>query len=195
MNVALQKPWTIERFLAWAERQDAHYEFNGVQPVAMTGANAWHDAITGNITVALRSRLRGKPCSSHGPNLGVQTAGSKVRYPDALITCTKFPGTDKLAPNVVVVFEVLSQTSGGTDRIKKVREYEAVPSIRRYIIVESASAGLQVLHRDSAGDAWTVRTLTRDEVLSLPEVGIEVPVSEIYEDVAFEDAPPADHSG
>ena len=195
MNVALQKPWTIERFLAWAERQDARYEFDGVQPVAMTGGNANHNRITGNIHAALRSRLRGTRCSYYGPDLGVQTTGSKVRYPDALITCTKFPGTEKLAPNVVVVFEVLSPTSGGTDRIEKVLEYEAVPSIRRYIIVESATAGLQVLHRDRAGDAWTVHTLTRDGVLSLPEVSIEVPVSEIYEDVTFEDATPADHPG
>jgi hypothetical protein len=34
MNVALQKPWTPERFLAWAETQEERYEFDGIQPVA-----------------------------------------------------------------------------------------------------------------------------------------------------------------
>jgi Uma2 family endonuclease len=186
MNVALRKPWTQERFLAWAETQDAPYEFDGTQPVAMTGGNANHDQITGNIHAALRSRLRGTPCSNRGPNLGVQTIGSIIRYPDALITCTKFPGTARLAPDVIVVFEVLSPTSGGVDRIEKVREYSAVPSIRRYIIVESASIGVQVLHRDSAEATWTTDVLSAGETLVIPEVGIETPLTEFYEDIAFE---------
>ena len=195
MNVALQKPWTPERFLAWAETQEERYEFDGSQPVAMTGGNRRHDVITGNIYTALRSRLRGKPCSNYGPNLGVQTVSSKIRYPDALITCTKFPDADKLAPNVVVVFEVLSPTSGGIDRIEKLREYEAVPSILRYVIVESATAGLQVLHRDNGQTSWTAHALTKDDVLAIPEVTIEIPVAEFYEDIEFGNAAPSDDAG
>ena len=37
MNVALRKPMTLEAFLAWEERQELRYEFDGFQPVAMTG--------------------------------------------------------------------------------------------------------------------------------------------------------------
>jgi len=119
MNVALQRPWTIEQFLNWAGAQDGRYEFDGVQPVAMTGGNARHNRVTTNIHAALRYRLRGTPCAYYGPALGVQTIGSTVRYPDALVTCTKFPDTDRLAPDVRVVFEVLSPSSGRTDRIEK----------------------------------------------------------------------------
>jgi Uma2 family endonuclease len=108
MNVALSKPWTADQFLAWAARQEERYEFDGIRPVAMTGGTANHSRITTNIHAALRSRLRGTPCSYFGPDLGVRTAGDKVRYPDALITCAKFPGTEQIAPDVVVVFEVLS---------------------------------------------------------------------------------------
>ena len=188
MNVALQKPWTPDRFLAWAETQDERYEFDGIQPVAMTGGNAGHDRITTNIHIALRSRLRGTPCSHHGPNLGLQTIAAKIRYPDALITCTKFPRTEKLAPNVMVVFEVVSPTSGALDRIDKVCEYAGVPSILRYVIVESNAPGLQVLYRDNGESPWTVHPLTKNDVLAIPEVGIEFPVAEIYEDIDFRDA-------
>ncbi len=146
----------------------------------------------GNIHAALRSRLRGSPCSYYGPDLGVCTVGSAIRYPDALITCTKFPDTEKIAPNVVVVFEVLSPTSGGMDRITKVREYEAVPSILRYVIAESATAGLQVLHRENGEAPWTAHALTKDDVLALPEVGFEIPVAEFYDDVTFDDTAAAD---
>ncbi len=133
----------------------------------------------------MRSRLRGSPCSYYGPDLGVETTGSKVRYPDALITCTKFPDTDRLAPGVQIVFEVLSPTSGRTDRIEKVREYAAVSSMRRYVILETRSAGLLVLYRHHAEEAWTAAALTMEETLGLPEIGIEIPVAEFYEDVEF----------
>jgi hypothetical protein len=82
---------------------------------------------------------------------------------------------------------VLSSDSGRRDWIEKVREYAGVTSIRRYIILESASAGLLVLHRDGGEEAWTVLTLTGDDTLVLPEIGVEIPVSEFYEDVEFGD--------
>jgi Uma2 family endonuclease len=194
MNVALQKPWTPERFLAWAESQEERYEFDGIRPIAMTGGNARHDRLTINIHIALRSRLRGTSCSHHGLNLGMQTIAGKIRYPDALITCTKFPDTQKLAPNVIVVFEVVSPTSDGPDRIEKVREYQGIPSILRYVIVESSTAGVQVLHRGNGESPWTVHALTKDDVLDLPELGIEFPVADIYEDIDFHDAE-ADEAG
>jgi Uma2 family endonuclease len=187
MNVALQRPWTIEEFLSWASAQDGRYEFDGSRPVPMGGASARHSRVTTNICAALRSRLRASPCAYFGPGLGIQTIGSKVRYPDALITCTKFPDTAQLAPDAQIVFEVLSPTSGRTDRIEKVREYAAVPSMRRYVILETRSAGLLVLHRENPGDAWTAGVLTIEDTLSLPEIGIEIPVTEFYEDVEFVD--------
>jgi Uma2 family endonuclease len=180
----------VESFLDWAATQEERYEFDGVRPVAMTGGNLNHDSITANITVALRSRLRGTRCSHHGPNFGVMTSGSRIRYPDALITCGSASGTDRLASNVVAVFEVLSPTSGSIDRILKLREYQSVPSILYYIIVESAEAGLQVLHRAHGGDPWTVQALTAEDVLALPKIGIDLPVAEFYEDVVFESVAP-----
>jgi Uma2 family endonuclease len=123
----------------------------------------------------------GTGCEPLGPDAGVATVGNAVRYPDALVTHTKGPGTDRLIPGVVVVFEVLSPTSGRVDRIEKLLEYRMVPSIRRYVILEYASAGMTVYAR-AAGDApWTATALTGDDVLSMPEIGIEVPVAEFYE--------------
>ncbi len=185
MNVALTKPWTIEQFLSWAARQEGRYEFDGIRPVAMTGGSARHSRITTNILIALQSRLRGSPCACYGPDLGILTIGQKVRFPDALVTCTKFPDTERLAPGAVIVFEVLSTESGRRDRIEKVREYAAVASILRYVIVESSSSGLMVLYRQAGEAAFTALTLTGDDRLDLPEIAITIPVSEFYDGVEF----------
>ena len=196
MNVALRTPqMTREAFFEWAEAQDERYEFDGFRPVAMTGGNENHSQICQNIYFALRSRLIGKPCRVLGPDAGVATVGDAVRYPDALVTCTKGPGTNRLIPSPVVTFEVLSPTSGRTDRIEKVSEYRAVESIRRYVIIESRFPGLTVFHRAAGTIDWTATTLTASGALTMPEIGLEVPVAEFYADTdllaAEETAPSA----
>jgi len=192
MSVALKQAWTAVQFLAWAATQEERYEFDGMRPVAMTEGNANHNRITTNIHAALRSRLRGTPCSYYGPDLGVRTEGEKVRFPDALVTCSRFPGTDLIAPDVVIVFEVLSAESGRRDRIEKVREYASVASMRRYVLVESSGIGLLVLHRGRGEDAFTALSLTGEDSLRLPEIGVEIPVGEIYEALEFAAVQPPD---
>ena len=193
MNIALRKPqMTRAQFFAWAEAQDTRYEFDGFQPVAMTGGSVNHSAMTNNIHRALYARLKGSGCRPLGPDAGVATVGDAVRYPDALVTCTRVTGTAHTVEGVVVVFEVLSPTSGRTDRIVKLREYRAVPSIRRYVILEHASIGLTVFARADGDAAWTATALTAEDTLPMPEIGIEIPVAEFYEDVDLADASPQD---
>ncbi len=174
---------TREEFFDWAERQDQRHEFDGSQPVAMVGGTANHSQICQNIWFALRSRLKGTGCEPLGPDVGIATIGDAVRYPNALVTCAKFPGTARLVPGAVVVFEVLSPTSGRVDRIDKLREYRAVASIRRYVILECSSAALTVFERADEQADWTARALVAGDILRMPEIGIGVPVAAFYEDV------------
>lgn len=189
MDLAFQKPWTVERFLAWAEAQDHRYEFDGTRPVPMTGGSARHNRIAQNLYAALRTRLRESGCAFYGPDLGMQTVGGRVRYPDALITCTRFDESERLAPDVVVVFEVTSPGSGSVDRVQKLREYGAVPSVLRYVVIESTSPGLLDLHRANGAEPWTARGLDMEDMLALTEIGIEIPVADLYEEVSFGDGP------
>jgi Uma2 family endonuclease len=181
MTIALRKPrMSREEFFDWAEAQDGHYEFDGFAPVAMTCGTVRHSRIALNIQAALGSRLKEKRCRSLGLGAGVRTVGEAVRYPDALVTCSKVDDAAREVPGVVVVFEVLSPTSGHTDRITKLLEYRAVPSIRRYVIVEYASAALTVHARAEAGGDWITTALTSDAILMLPEIGSEIPVAELF---------------
>ncbi len=219
MNAPFRKPWTQTQFFAWDGHREGRYEFDGAQPVAMTGGTANHSLITGNVNAVLRGRLRGSGCQPLGPDAGIATVGDAVRYPDALVTCSEFAGSALTIPGVVVVFEVLIPwlasrdpwyrvsfcapppanparipNSGRTDRIVKVGEYAAVPSILRYVILESTSVGLTVFERPNAGEPWRACTLTgEDDILRMPEIGIEVVARELYEGVALNDTgePPA----
>src|SRR5271165_6114959 len=186
MSVTLRVPtMTREQFFDWADAQGTRYEFDGFQPVAMTGANLNHNQIAFNIHVALRARLSGTGCRPHGMDAGVATVGDTVRYPDGVVTCSPASGLSRLVPDPVVVFEVISPTSGHMDRIVKLREYAAVGSIRRYVIVESASIGLTVHERQAAGQRWTVTSVMAGDLLILPEIGIEIPAAEQYDGIEF----------
>ena len=90
MSVALQKPMTLAEFLDWEERQELRYEFDGFQPVAMTGGTLRHEAIGGTLRALLYQRLRGKPCRPWGPNSKIEVQG-RIRYPDA--SCELYAGS------------------------------------------------------------------------------------------------------
>ncbi len=184
MSNALRRPsMSREEFFAWAELQDARYEFDGFDPVAMTGGSLNHSTMGGNLYFALRSRLRGSLCWPYGPDAGLATIGDAVRYPDAMVTCTKAPGQSHVVAGPVVVFEVLSPGSGRVDRIVKLREYRAVVSIRRYVIIEYNSVGLTTFARADGQADWTATALTADDTLAMPEIGVEIPILEFYENV------------
>ncbi len=187
MNVALRKAMTREQFFQWAETQDGRYEFDGEQPVAMTGGTNNHGLVVANIVSELRNRLRGKSCRMLPADAGgVATVGQTTRYPDATVTCSPVQGTDRLIPNPVVVFEVVSEGNARTDRFVKMREYHDVPSIRRYVLVEQTSPVLVSYSRQD-DEPWMATSLSTDDTLELPEIGIEILVADIFDGVDLRD--------
>jgi Uma2 family endonuclease len=185
MNVALRKPMTLEQFLAWEDQQELRYEFDGFQPVAMTGGTEAHSAIQRNLIIALGTRLRGQPCRPYGSHLKIEVAG-RIRYPDAFVVCTPVDPRAKVITDPVVIFEILSESTASNDLVVKNAEYRATPSVRRYAVLQQdAAAAIVFAHR--AGEWATELVAGDDAVLHLPEIGIEIPLAEIYAGVAFPD--------
>jgi Uma2 family endonuclease len=185
MNVALKRPWTTEQFLAWEERQELRYEFDGFQPIAMAGGTAAHAAIQRNLIYSLTGGLRGKPCQPYGSELKIRVADRPIRYPDAFVVCTPVPPRATVVSDPVVIFEILSESSATDDFVTKNAEYRATPSVRRYVVLQQAMAAAVVFSRK--GDDWVTDLLTGDDaILRMPEIGLDIPLSEIYLGVAFE---------
>ncbi len=173
---------TIEDFLAWEERQELRYEFDGWEPVAMTGGTDRHEAIGGTLRALLQEQLRGKPCRVRGPTLKIEVMG-RIRYPDAFVYCAPVNPSETVIREPVVVFEVLSAGTSRTDRIENLREYQATPSIQRYVILEQDSIAAMVFTR--RGDGWDVRPATAGETVVMPEIDVTLPLADIYADVTL----------
>jgi Uma2 family endonuclease len=182
VDVALRKLMSRDDFLAWEARQELRYEFDGVRPIAMTGRTAEHSAIQRNLIAALTNRLRGKPCRAHVSELKIVVAGS-IRYPDAFVVCSPVTCGATVIIDPTVVFEILSERTGDTDRIVKSQEYRDTSSIQRYIMLEQVRQAAVVFVR--RGEDWSGRVVADDVMLDMPEIGIEVRLAELYEGVAF----------
>jgi len=178
MSSALPKPLALAGFLVWERARELRFEFDGFQPVAMTGGSIAHSVIATNVVRALQDRLRGSPCRAFRGDLKILAAG-RVRYPDAVVTCSPVANDADIVPEPVVVFEVLSASTASTDRITKNEEYRATPSIRRYVMLEQTAPAATVFSRE--GEDWVGHlAIGPAATLALPEIGIELPLAELY---------------
>ena len=61
----------------------------------------------------------------------------------------------------------------------------ATPSIQRCIILEQETMAASVHTR--AGDTWATEIVVGERDLAMPEIGVTVPLADIYDGVAFPD--------
>jgi Uma2 family endonuclease len=169
------KPLTLEEFLDWERSQPERYEFDGIQPVAMTGGSRIHSRLGTRLLLALGSRVK-PPCEAFGPDLKVLTTG-RSRYPDVSVVCAASDDeSDVIEP--VVVCEVVSPSTALTDRRVKAIEYAAVPGILVYVVLEQDRSEVTIRRRSAAWEPEIVAGL--DAMLELPEIGVSIPMAAIY---------------
>jgi Uma2 family endonuclease len=176
---------TREQFLVWEAKQELRYEFDGFQPVAMTGGTAAHAFTQHNLHTVVGGRLRGGPCRFYGSDLKIETVNG-IRYPDGFVVCSPVAPRATAARDPVVIFEVLSDSTARTDLVTKNQEYAAIETVRRYIVLAQESMAGTMFER--IGQDWVGHLLHPDSVVRMPEIGIEVALTELYEGVEFPDA-------
>ena len=173
----------IEDFLAWECRQEGKFEFDGCEPVGMAGGSRRHAAIQRNLAIAVEGRLQGQPCEFFGSDLKIVTA-ELVRYPDGQVCCDGAAGHTTFTTAPVVVFEVVSPSTTRTDHVTKREEYQAIPSVGKYILLEQDVMSVTVHTRRDAG--WATETLQGVGVLDIPQLGLSIPVAELYAKVVID---------
>lgn len=168
---------TVDEFLAWEREQELRYEFDGFAVHAMNGGTIAHSEIATTSVEALRRALSGTACRALRGDVKI-LVGGRVRYPDAVVTCSPLANDAHVVPEPVVVFEVLSTGTADTDRIVKNAECRDTPSIQHYVMIEQDKVAATVFSR--RGDAWLGVLLIGDVALELPAIGVEVPLSALY---------------
>ncbi len=168
---------TMAEFLDWEGRQPTKHEFDGLQPVAMAGGTLAHGRLQRNLAISVGAALRGGPCEFIGSDLQLRLAET-IRCPDGVVLCGDRTGPDVSTDAPVVIFEVLSPSTAGVDRIVKNREYQATPSVQRYVMLEQDRVAAMVFTRRA--EVWSGQVLVAGEMLDMPEIGIGVKLDDLY---------------
>ena len=175
MSVQLSEPWTVERFLAWEDQQDAKHEFDGTRIIAMTGGSRGHQRLVSRLLRLLEDSLDLERFDVV-QEMRLQVGG-RARYPDIAVVDGVVPDGLRTLRDAVVLFEILSDDTAATDRGAKREDYARLASIRRYVLLEQDRMAVTVLAMTPAG--WTESKVV-EGVLDLPEIGVALPLSQIY---------------
>lgn len=187
MNAPAHNLMTAAEFLEWCLEQEGRWELvRGVPTRAMVGATRRHDTVVVNIIVALRNRLKGGPCSPQTADQALRTGEDSIRRPDVTVDCGQTAANALEASKPTVAFEVLSPSTRKTDRFRKLEEYKTVASLMHVALVDP-DRPIVLLFSRTADGAWTHEEVEGlDRALALTAVSIELPLSEIYEGLAFD---------
>lgn len=181
MDTVVVDAWTAERFLAWEDAQEGKHEFDGVRVVPTTGGTAAHQRIVFNLCLALMNAVAGRPLDVlHEMRLRI---GDKVRYPDAVLCASPVDQTVRTLTDALVIFEVLSADTATTDRVDKLLDYAAVPSLQYYVLLEQTAVAATLFQRQSSG-AWAASAHVSG-VLPLATLGLSLALEDLYRGLIF----------
>ena len=173
-----------QEYLEYERHSDVRHEYIGGLIHAMAGASATHNLIALTLATRLRGQARSKGCQVFISDMKLKIAAADVfYYPDVMVTCDSADNADYFRTDPVLIIEVASPTTAVTDRREKLLAYQRIASLREYVIVSQTEMSVQLYRRDRNGH-WWLAPLGADDTLELESVDLQLPISEIYEDVS-----------
>lgn len=163
------------------------HEYVGGVVYAMAGARVVHNVIVSNIFGSTFARLLNMPCQPFTSDMKIRAElphQISFYYPDVSIVCDSNPPNDSYQDQPKVIFEVLSKATRRIDEGEKRVAYLAIPSLSVYVLVEQEMPRATVFRRTGNGFVREVYE-GLDSVLPLTEVGITLPLAEVYKRVEF----------
>lgn len=185
-----QHYYSLEEYFALEDASDARFEYWDGDIVCMSGGSRAHGTIGSNVHYALAAGVRGGRCRAYTGDIAIYTPTlPPYRYPDASVACGELEfkhikGHDALI-NPVVVVEVLSPSTATLDEGPKFAAYQAIPTLRDYLLVSQDEPRV-THHARLANDAWESRDVT--DLGASPElesIGRAIKLRDIYDGVTF----------
>lgn len=175
---------SADAFLEWAEAQDeGRYQLIGGEIVAMAPERVEHAHVKRMAANALDAAIAAAklPCRAFVDGVSVKVDNSTVFEPDALVNCgAPVPRGSLIAPNPVIVVEVISPTSARRDLAVKFTNYFRHPAVQHYLVVVLEDRS--VIQHSRAGDGTLrSRIAAIGDRLTLDPPGIAVAVSDLFE--------------
>lgn len=174
-----------QEYLRGEELARRKHEYREGYVYAMAGGAFVHSLISTNTTTALGKRLSPGRCRVLNSDFKIRIRserGFRFYYPDCSVVCTAIPLGASFFENPSVIVEVASPSTRRVDEGEKREGYLGVESLGAYLLVDSEQARVTVWRRAESGFESEVYTDSTASI-PLPEIGVELPLAEIYANV------------
>lgn len=153
------------------------------------GGTPMHAMVAGNVIAVLHKALRAadRPYGVYTSDLKIKVGIAKgaYRFPDVAVVCGEpilEAGSAEVVTNPILIIEVLSKGTAAEDLEKKPLEYEAIPSLKEYIVISQDGPPVYVFRRGQ--EPWTQASAEVlagiDDTIRLESVRCEIAIKEIY---------------
>jgi Uma2 family endonuclease len=176
---------SVQDYLEGEKTSEIRHEYIAGNVYAISGGTMAHQRVATNFLRHAGNQLSEKPCEPTNSDFQVRIKiGHEwaFYYSDAMIVCDPVPDDACFTDSPTVILEVLSPSTRRNDEVQKFRDYMTIPSLKVYLIAEADCAKVTIYRR--VGEEFRSEILINYEAsLDLPEVGISIPMTDLYRDV------------
>jgi Uma2 family endonuclease len=181
--------YTAEDYLASQIHSTERHEFVDGEVRPMTGGTPDHNVIAGNLLVALKLALRGKPYSTFVTDQRLWIpACNRYTYPDVMVIPQPIElqtGRTDTVMNPCLMAEVLSNSTKDYDRGDKFLAYRTIPTFQEYLLVDQYSIYVEH-HVKTSPNQWLMSEYrSADVTLHLDSIDCQIGIVDLYEGTDF----------
>jgi Uma2 family endonuclease len=180
--MAVGRGFTVADWLAFDDGTDTRYELVGGELVAMAPPSHRHGLVANNVGGLIAEAVADRPPCHAVQDAGLEVAvdGDERAYiVDVVMTCEE-PTDEAILKEPRLVVEVLSPSTKGVDKGRKVPDHATLPSVEEIWLVDSRMRFV-VTWRRVEGGAWVGSfPYMGDEAFESPVLGCPVEMGRLY---------------
>jgi Uma2 family endonuclease len=181
MAEAARRRLSLQDWIAYEGEPDVRYELFGGTLVAMSPPSHRHGLIANNVGRVIDDAVAERPpCHAvQGAGLEVVVDGEERGYvADVLMTCEE-PDDEATIDEPRLIVEVLSPTTKGIDKRRKVPDYGRLPTVGEIWLVDSRMRAVLVWRRIEG--TWVGSfPYTGEDAFDSPALGCRVELDRLY---------------
>ncbi|MEG4799984.1 Uma2 family endonuclease [Microcoleus sp. ARI1-B5] len=186
-----QHYFTEEQYLALEETAEDKSEYLDGEIIPMTGGSTNHNQIAGNLYIALSLALKKQNYRIFIGDVRLWVPKKRLyTYPDVMVIFGQpeyHNNRTDMITNPQVIVEVLSKSTKNYDLGDKFTFYKTIPSFREYILIDQTKIKVEQYSK-TENKRWLYSEYDEeDTALVFNSFEVEVPLSDVYEQVNFEE--------
>jgi Uma2 family endonuclease len=189
---------TAQEYLARERTSEIKHEYLAGEVRVLAGGSQWHNRITGNALASLHAQLRHRPCTVYPSDMRLAVPSTHLyTYADVTVICGEEQFEDDqldVLLNPTVIVDVLSPSTERDDRGRKFQQYRQIGSFREYLLIAQDTPRIEHYVRQPDNQWLLTEATGLDARLTLPSIGCELALADVYAKVTFgqpADTPPA----